>query len=273
MPLPTFVLRLAIAVPAALVVTGLAASAALAHPLGNFTINHYAGVRVSPSDVLVDVVIDMAEIPAFGERRVVDVDGSGDVSVDEIAGARIGRCGALAGELGLDVDGRPRALELRGAGLSFPEGTGGLPTLRLACRFGAAFDAPLGRPTQVSFADRSHPARAGWREIVVVGDGVVVGGDVSRVAMSDRLRAYPDDLLAQPLDVRSVAFTVSPGGDRVPPIADVEIVPVRPAGTSPDGPPPRRPRRQRSRAGSARVPCRRCSARPSCRPGSWRWRS
>ena len=42
----------------------------LAHPLGNFTINHYAGLRVEPdarhSSI---VVIDQAEIPAFQARQ------------------------------------------------------------------------------------------------------------------------------------------------------------------------------------------------------------
>ena len=42
---------------------------ALAHPLGNFTINHFAGVRVSSDRVDLDVVIDRAEIPTFQERQ------------------------------------------------------------------------------------------------------------------------------------------------------------------------------------------------------------
>ena len=40
-----------------------------AHPLGNFTINHYAGLRVDARRILLDVVIDEAEIPAFQERQ------------------------------------------------------------------------------------------------------------------------------------------------------------------------------------------------------------
>ena len=61
------------ALVAAVVLLPLAATAALAHPLGNFTINHYAGIRVEPDRVLLDVVIDQAEIPTFqavdGPRR------------------------------------------------------------------------------------------------------------------------------------------------------------------------------------------------------------
>src|SRR5437773_12139434 len=44
-------------------------AAASAHPLGNFTINHYAGIRVAPDGIALDVVIDTAEIPTFQERQ------------------------------------------------------------------------------------------------------------------------------------------------------------------------------------------------------------
>jgi len=30
----------------------------LAHPLGNFTVNHYAGLRVEPARIVVDLVIE-----------------------------------------------------------------------------------------------------------------------------------------------------------------------------------------------------------------------
>ena len=55
---------------------------ALAHPLGNFTINHYAGIRVEPDRSLLDVVIDQAEIPTFQARLGFDTDGDGEVSDD-----------------------------------------------------------------------------------------------------------------------------------------------------------------------------------------------
>jgi len=50
-------------------------SHASAHPLGNFTINHYAGIRVGRDAIQLDVVIDMAEIPAFSEQRQLDTNG------------------------------------------------------------------------------------------------------------------------------------------------------------------------------------------------------
>ena len=40
-----------------------------AHPPGNPTINHRAGIRIEPDRILLDVVIDQAEIPAPGTAR------------------------------------------------------------------------------------------------------------------------------------------------------------------------------------------------------------
>ena len=43
----------------------MAPTAASAHPLGNFTINHYAGIEVAGSDVYVRYALDVAEIPTY----------------------------------------------------------------------------------------------------------------------------------------------------------------------------------------------------------------
>src|SRR5207245_9164194 len=56
------------------VALALAPAAADAHPFGNFTVNHYLGVVVRPDAVILDYVIDMAEIPAFQERGAIEAD-------------------------------------------------------------------------------------------------------------------------------------------------------------------------------------------------------
>ena len=74
----------------ALVLVPVVAAVALAHPLGNFTINHYAGIRVEPSRVVLDVVIDEAEIPTFQASQGFDLDGDGTLSPAETrGGARV----------------------------------------------------------------------------------------------------------------------------------------------------------------------------------------
>src|SRR5437867_2180199 len=40
---------------------------AAAHPMGNFSISHYAGITVRPNAIELHYLIDMAEIPTFQE--------------------------------------------------------------------------------------------------------------------------------------------------------------------------------------------------------------
>ena len=41
----------------------------LAHPMGNFSINHFSAIAVYPHAVRVTYIIDMAEIPTFQEMQ------------------------------------------------------------------------------------------------------------------------------------------------------------------------------------------------------------
>jgi hypothetical protein len=42
-------------------------AASFAHPMGNFSINHYSGIAIQGDSVDVLYLIDMAEIPTFRE--------------------------------------------------------------------------------------------------------------------------------------------------------------------------------------------------------------
>ncbi len=200
---------------------GLACAAiplvASAHPLGNFTINHYAGIRVAAHSVALDVVIDMAEIPTFQERQRIDADGDGTVSDAEASRERLAACERLAPELHLQVGGSRLRLRVDAAGLSFPAGAGGLRTMRLVCEY----DAPIAGGTRsqqsLHFEDSSYAERIGWREIVVEGDGVKVNGEHAASSISHRLTRYPAELLSTPRDDRSIDLQVAAGGDQLAP--------------------------------------------------------
>jgi ABC-type nickel/cobalt efflux system permease component RcnA len=231
--------RLALATLTAATLALTLPALALAHPLGNFTINHYAGIRVELNRVLLDVVIDAAEIPAFQESTRIDADKDGTISAAEARAERERACPLLAGSLRLAVAGTRLPLIAAQAGLSFPIGAAGLQTMRLVCVFSAALPAPLAAGTSVTFEDTSHAERAGWREIVVQGSGTTVRpGDLPVTSISDRLRSYPADLLAQPLDIRAVTFSVSPGGPLLPPLTVPDASPLPGAaplyGTAPE---------------------------------------
>jgi nickel/cobalt exporter len=199
----------------ALAILSIGPAAAFAHPLGNFTINHFAGIRISTDRIDLDVVIDRAEIPTFQERQRLDTDGDGTVSPAEIEAERQVACQALASDLRLAVGGQPAILAVADAGLSFPPGAGGLATMRLVCEYTAALATGASAGTTIGFEDRSFAERIGWRELVVLGDGVKVSGASTTAepqGVSKRLTTYPTDLLAQPLDERSVTVSAVAGG-------------------------------------------------------------
>jgi ABC-type nickel/cobalt efflux system permease component RcnA len=193
---------------------------ATAHPLGNFTINHYAGVRIEPDRILLDVVIDQAEIPAFQARLAFDTDGDGELSAAEVEAGRVAGCRKLASSLDLDVGGARQVLELTEAGLAFPPGVGGLSTMRQVCGFVATPTGAIAADTTVAFADRSFAERLGWREVVVQGSGVTLtaaDGEIRSISVSDRLTHYPTTLLAQALADTAVSVMASPGGPMLAP--------------------------------------------------------
>ena len=170
---------------AALLAAVLAPSVASAHPLGNFTVNHYAGIELAGDRVFVRYVLDLAEIPTFQ-------------SGDRVRAPRYPA--ELAHELDLRFGGERVVLRLLAHRVSERPGAGGLPTLR----FEAVYAAPL-RGSALTFVDRSFASRIGWREVTVrARDGArLVSSSVPAASRSDELRSYPRDLLRSPLAVRS----------------------------------------------------------------------
>ena len=176
-----------------------------AHPLGNFTINHYAGLHVSRDAIAIDFVVDMAEIPAFQEIATFDKNGNGQADSSEAAGYHEAKCHSLQPELTLLLNNRAVDLHLTSSSVEFPAGAGGLSTLRLTCQFSTVVAAQM---TSFSFVDNSYLERIGWREIVVTADGVNVSGDFSSSSISNRLTSYPEDLLSNPLDQRQITLSI-----------------------------------------------------------------
>ena len=204
-----------VAAVAALLVAGAAPSSA--HPLGNFTVNVYTGVLVQPDRVVLDVVVDMAEIPAFQARRTVDRDGDDRVGDDEARAYAGAACADAAGRLAVTVDGRSVAVRLEAAGVTFPPGAAGLDTLRLTCALVAEADE-RGGERDIVVRNRNHDDRVGWREMAGVGDRTTLTqSDVGRRSISDRLARYPDDLLQSPPDQRVATLRARAGGPPAPP--------------------------------------------------------
>ena len=209
---------------------------AQAHPLGNFTINHYAGVQVSPDRIGVDYVLDMAEIPAFQEMRQIDrqADPQSDASHPHQYAAR--KCDEVNSQLNLSLilnaDQTPLPLNLKHSNVEFPDGMGGLSTLRLTCDFEHPLttkettkltpnDSAQTGPS-IEFSDHLYPDRLGWREITVIAQDLPLQGDVTSTSVSKRLTEYPTDLLSSPLNQRQVTFSTLPSGLLAPTINSAE---------------------------------------------------
>jgi nickel/cobalt transporter (NicO) family protein len=192
------------------------AGTAAAHPLGNFTVNQYSGLRLLRDGVRVDYVVDMAEIPAFQTRQRLDRDGDQKVSPAEADAWRLASCPRVAAGTVLRLDGWGLALATASSRLTFPPGAGGLPTLRLECELAATGRLPAvgaGRSHTLTYANRNYADRVGWREVVAIADGATVtSSDASSSSVSARLTRYPQDLLRSPLDQRSATVSFRPGG-------------------------------------------------------------
>lgn len=198
---------------AAATMTLLSSVGVQAHPLGNFTLNTYDGLLITPTSVVVDHVVDMAEIPAFQERQRMDADRDGNVGPAEGAGYARTACPAAGDQLSLTLGGAEHDLALTDVGLSFPPGQAGLVTLRLVCVFRTDLAEPLADSTTLDFRDDQFPGRPGWREIVARGYGVTLSGAEAWSAdVSNRLRNYPPELVPRPLDQTSATFGLATDG-------------------------------------------------------------
>ena len=184
---------------AALVVLVLAALAApaiaIAHPLGNFTINRYAGIEVAGSGIYVRYALDVAEIPTYQIGSEIQAPGYP---------------AALASDLVLTLDGRRVPLRVVEHRAVTRPGAGGLETLRLDVVYQAR-----GEGEELAFRDTIFPGRIGWREVTISGrDGArVLASSVAATSASNALTRYPRDLLRSPLDVSAANATIELGSE------------------------------------------------------------
>jgi ABC-type nickel/cobalt efflux system permease component RcnA len=189
----------------------IGAPAALAHPLGNFTINHFSGLTVTPGHVRITYALDMAEIPTFQQSSSIDADGDGRITGAERAAWAGAQGAAIAPLLELRVNGLPVALANDcGSAMVFRPGQGGLPILRLV----SVFDAAVPASGRLTFVDRTFPDRIGWKEITATGGpgASVTGSTVPSRSVSGELLRYPTNLLQSPLSVTRASLSYSSGG-------------------------------------------------------------
>jgi nickel/cobalt transporter (NicO) family protein len=184
-----------------------------AHPLGNFTINHYSRLEFADEKAHIDYVLDVAEIPTFQRKRQLDPNGDGKLSDAEARSYLDAQLPSLVENLQLRVGEKVVPLRLLDSSATYRPGQGGLPILRIEARLLAELPKNWEDNGAGYYTDRNYKDHLGWREIVVQGGpGVAIKRSTAPSAgVSDELRKYPSDMLSSPLDIREAKFTLVPG--------------------------------------------------------------
>jgi len=172
----------------ALIALPLGTAVASAHPLGNFTVNHFSRVTAGAELIAVHYVLDLAEIPTLQETQSGGVEGIAT---------------RLADALSLTVDGVASRTTLRSSAVERLAGQAGLATLRVT----VDLVAPAARDgARIEYRDGTYPGRIGWHAVVFSGSvrDATVGADDP----TNELRSYPTDPTITAPNVTAAAATV-----------------------------------------------------------------
>ena len=133
---------------------------AAAHPLGNFSVNHYMRFDAVPGGVEMRYAMDLAEIPTFELLRSWGMERTSpreDLNRKAIEQARI-----WMGKLAFEIDGKPVKPTFEDAALAII-GRGRRPS-------DPADYEPDAHPREgrtMQYEDHNFEGRAGWKEIVI----------------------------------------------------------------------------------------------------------
>ena len=184
--------------------------------MGNFSINHYAGIHVEKNSVEVLYIIDQAEIPTYQEMQNAGiVPQVGDLSLPKYLTQQ-----SLAWNKGirLEINGEVVHLVPVSKNVIFPPGAGGLPTMKIGILYRGTLHNAAGQGTartvHLHYLDENFSGHAGWKEIfVTAGSGVTLDAKQPfNIDRSAQLSNYPTDLLnSPPQDLEAnVDYTVAP---------------------------------------------------------------
>src|SRR5262245_47637011 len=135
--------------------------AAAAHPMGNFSISHYAAIQVAADGIRLRYLLDLAEIPTFQALQAAALSPEPEDPAMRTYVAET--VAVLADGLVVELDGRRLALRTETSDVIFPPGAGGLPTLKIRVVYHAALPTAARDDAGVlTYRDTNYPERAGW---------------------------------------------------------------------------------------------------------------
>jgi ABC-type nickel/cobalt efflux system permease component RcnA len=171
---------------------------AFAHPMGNFSVNHYSKIDLLNDRIEIKYFIDLAEIPTFQELQQGSI--KADVNDPAVTRFVAERGEELGRGLSLTLDDTRLELRFVSSGVIFPPGAGGLPTMKM----GFVYEAPIPPKSDRSrlslrYADNNYAGHSGWKEIVA-GSALarIMNSTAPRTDRSEELSNYPTDLLNSP---------------------------------------------------------------------------
>ncbi len=176
----------------------LAAPCGYAHPMGNFSVNHYSRITLTSEGVEIRYILDLAEIPTYQEMQqdnlIAKTDDPKVLAFVATQAEQLGR------GLNLTLDGKPMSLQLISQDVIFPPGAGGLPTMKMGFTYRTAHWTGAKRAAaNLYFEDRNFAGHAGWKEVVVAAPpGMLTSTSVPSEDRSAELTNYPTDLLNSP---------------------------------------------------------------------------
>jgi nickel/cobalt exporter len=188
---------------------------ASAHPMGNFSVNHYSKLTLESDRIRVTYFIDLAEIPTYQELQQANIPST---SIDPSSAAVLNYVTARGTELArgllLDVEGKALSLRLVSSGVIFPPGAGGLPTMKMGFVYEAAYSSTSssldGQNLSIHYTDNNYPGHTGWKEIIALASaGSLLRSSVPTTDRSAELSNYPTDLLTGPPQDLEASFSVS----------------------------------------------------------------
>ena len=185
---------------------------AFAHPMGNFSISHYAGIRIESGELEILYLIDMAEIPTFQEMQQTGITARPDDP--HLINYLSMKAREFGSGLKLSINGQMLRLRPVSQQVIFPPGAGNLPTMKFGFVYRAKIpEHCMTESCQMDYQDVNLADRAGWKEITVSHSQEVTltSSTVPDHDRSGQLSNYPTDLLnSPPRDVQAnITFVVN----------------------------------------------------------------
>ncbi|MBI1822110.1 MAG: sulfite exporter TauE/SafE family protein [Nitrospirae bacterium] len=182
-----------------------------AHPMGNFSINHYSGIQARDKGIEIRYILDFAEIPTFQERQKMDTDQNGTITLSEQEAYLMIKRVELTRGLTLKISGNEKKLTPLSQEIKFPPGSGGLPTLRISIVYQAESSVPRNETAEVFYQDNNYAGRTGWKEVSAAGDKEITLVGSSVPISGNELRSYPEKEIKSPPQTLDAHFYYKTG--------------------------------------------------------------